>query len=164
MNAVFKDPDTDWREVLTGEIRAIQSYYPTAHEACKDHWGPWSRYRFGIGPRDARPYLWQLAKPSKFGDFADEEEGKSTAQAQRAQAVQAKAESAPVERFNERLAIELDIRIGRDDFAKVWRRCLRAAYVYRIPEYQWPEHARCGSTGFLMFFDAGLARLQRAFE
>lgn len=163
MNARLREPGIDWREVLTGEIRSIQGSYPEANGAAKE-WGLWSRYRFGIGPKDARPYLWRFARPSKFGDFADEEEGKSQAQLERAQAVQAKAESAPLERFDERLAVELDVRIHGIDFPAVWRRCLRAAYVARIPEYQWPAEARCGSSGYLMFLSCGLARLQRAFE
>lgn len=164
MNAVRSDL-VDWRDVLTGQIRAIQDAYPIAHEALKD-WGLWSSYRSGLMPRGiVRPFLWQMATPSKFSDFADEEEGKDQAQAARAQAQgEAKNEGQAREAFSERVAVEMDIRIHKDDFPPIWRRCLKTAYVHRVPEYQWPSRSRCGQTGFLMFFESGLSRLQRAME
>lgn len=151
--------EIDWRDVLTGEIRAIQSYYPQAHEALKD-WGLWSRWRLSLYPRLARSSIWHLGPSPKQEDFADDGEQGAGVVPQ----LEVKAEAAPVERFSERLAVEIDIRVHQDNFPPIWRRCVKAGYVYRLPEYQWPQNARCGNQGFVMFLDAALNRIQRAME
>jgi hypothetical protein len=156
----------DWRDLLTGHIRGIQDAYPQAHEALKD-WGLWSSYRFGIYPRMARSVIWNMGKQD-HRDYADENDtGALTPEQKAAHAAaqgEGKAEGPARIPFSERVAVEVDIRLHKDDFPAIWRRCLKTAYVHRFPEYQWPSRARCGQTGFLMFFEGGLNRLQRAME
>lgn len=156
MNARSIDLD----EVFTGEVRSIQAAYPEAHEGL-GHWGRWSRFRSGIYPRLNRPSIWQLGTALKPEDFADE---RDLERVEIREQVEIKPESSPIQRFDERLAVEIDCRVHKDNYPIIWRRCIRAAYIYQVPEFQYPRHSRCGHQGFLMFFDAALYRLQKAME
>jgi hypothetical protein len=66
--------DVDEAELERIEVRAIQGLYPEAHQALTNL-GRWWRDRRGIFPTQARPGMWDEALPSKFGDFADDDEG-----------------------------------------------------------------------------------------
>lgn len=156
VNARDIDPD----QVFTGEVRSIQAAYPEAHEAL-GQWGLWNRWRFGLYPRMSRPTIYHLGPRGKLEDYADDRDLEGV---EIRPQVEVKPEGRPPERFNERLAVEVDCRVHKDNFPIIWRRCLRAAYVYQVPEYQFPRQSRCGPQGFLMFFDAALYRIQGAME
>ena len=131
--------DVDQSEIERAEIRAIQALYPEAHAALRN-WGAWSRDRYKIGPRDARPGMWDEAIPSKFGDFADE-----TDEPEVREQVEVKAEAAAKEPYDEKSGCELDARIhGNGGLAEYQRNAIRIAYVSReTPEDQFHRFAGC---------------------
>lgn len=153
-------PKIDLFAVYAAEVRGIQDRYPKAHEALKN-WGAWSRSSTKDKPRVSCPAIWREAKQSEFDDYAEEgEQGEGIVDQ-----VEVKAEPAQYESFNERFGEEIDVRIHRDiDFPPIWRRCLRAAYVERLLEHQFPREARVGPSGYLVFLDGSLAHLQKMLE
>lgn len=147
----------DWREVYRAEIRAIQAQYPLAHQALTN-WGRWSRELRGIFPSISQPGWTDYYRPAE-GDFAEEGTEPHPVSVE----TPVKAQREPEPHSDERLGIELDIRIHASHFPAIWRRVLRAAYVtIEIPEDQFPQVAKCGPQGYLMFLDGALAHLERA--
>ena len=148
--------DIDWRDVLTGRIRAIQSAYPEAHEALTN-WGIWCRDLRGIHPGLASPGLWKSANVDQWGaeGWGDEQEP-----SKRLHVGPIKGERLEEGKADEKAATELDVRIHADNFPPAWRKILKAAYVTaQVPEHQFPAVAGIGEETFLLFLDGALDHL-----
>jgi len=138
-------------------IRALQGMNEPAHLALVN-WGRWSRDRHGIFPPGITPPgLWNQALPSKFGDFADEEEG------QRVEVQEpAKAEAAEKEPYDEKAGTVLDERVHHPSFPQYLRDILKVAYVTReVPEDQFPRLIGCTEDSFCERLEACLKYVGR---
>jgi hypothetical protein len=133
MAAAAKDMDRllDWQLVLQLQIREIEGRYPDLHEDLVD-WGRWGR---GIGtkPKLTRPGIWSLP-----GDYDPDLDPDAVPE----------SPDAPI---NEKRVLELDARIGNQEFPAVWRRTLcinyigarnRVGYYVLVPEWQRHKEAK----------------------
>ena len=150
MNALAIDQD----QLFSIRVRALQSMYPQAHKDLLN-WAEWSR-DIGKVPGTTNgvtsPSLWDQCVTAQFDDWADEQQVA-------ANDVPVKAETTEKLPHDERRGEELDRQINDPNYPAVWRRVLMVAYVWRVPEYQYPDRARQHPDDFLMFLEGALGRM-----
>ena len=137
-------------DLFTAQVRALQAIYGPAHQALLN-WAAWA-HDLGKHPTAlAAPAVWDLAPRSQWGDWADEQEKVEHSDA-------GKAEAAEKEEYDERLAEATNktLHPGNDSFPAVYRRVIRIAYYWRIPEYQLPTQCRMDHDNFLRFLEGAL--------
>lgn len=146
--------------VFTAQIRALQGIYPEAHRALIN-WGAWSRdLRNVYPPGVVVSPTWREALPSKFGDFADEDEegvGRND------HVEPAKAEALEREPYDELAGRNLDERMhGPGGLSVEVRVAMRVAYLSReTPEEQFPRHAGCNHDAFRERLETALRFVMR---
>ena len=145
----------DLADLFPARVRGLQAIYPEAHRALVN-WGLWSRDRAGIFPVDARPSVWDQFK-------ADENEawGEDDAEKMVAETIPIKAERAEDGPYNELQGAILDERINSPMLGRDVSRALVVAYVWVIPEYQYPSRGGCPPDHFCERLEAGLRFVSR---
>lgn len=138
----------EWQLVLQIQIREIEGRHPDLHEDLID-WGRWGR---GIGGKrgPTRPGIWDMP-----GDYDPDLDPDATPE----------APEAPI---NEKRVLELDTRIGDQEFPAVWRRTLsinyigarnRAGYYILVPEWQRPTEAQQNAETYRLSLSESLRTL-----
>jgi hypothetical protein len=153
-----------WQEIFTAEVRGIQSLYPKAHKALLN-WGVWSRDLSGVFPKEyAANGMWEQYSASKC-----DPDGWGEIQESIVQSLPAKQERTEEPKADEKLGTQVDEWIHKDSFPAVWRNVVRAAYYYRVAEFQYPIFAvkrkpPMNQACFLMFLAGSLKRVEREME
>lgn len=147
----------DWRGLFAAQVRALQAIYPKAHESMLN-WAIWSRDLGHIPGKtnsieDGRG-IWDMAAPSTWDDWGDEQELPPLPE----EMVRADRVERPPHDIKR--GQETDATIHDDDFPAVWRKVLKAAYYFRIPEYQYPQACRLDPDNYLRFLEGALGRLE----
>lgn len=147
----------EWRDVVTGQIRAVRAAHPHADELLTN-WGAWSRNKSGIHAAGVvQPPIFRNIPPGEpegWGLPGIEESVRDLLQRDSANA---KAESGTRLPYNEREAIQTDMALC-DPTPAIYRVIARWTYVYSVPEYQLPERCKCRDS-FCQLFDGLLVHL-----
>lgn len=139
----------DLVDIFPARVRGLQAIYPEAHQALCN-WAAWSRDRAGIFPAQiVPPPTWNEATSGLPEGYAEEETRADDG-------LQAKAERAEQEPYNELQGAALDQRINSGMLCPEVARSLVIAYVWTIPEYQFPARAGCLPDHFCERLETGL--------
>lgn len=147
----------DWQEIFAAQVRALQAMYPQAHRSFQD-WASWSRDTGvipGLTNHIKGPSFWDQYDPANDKEgWGDEIEAEPVHQPE------IRAEAAEKDPYDERRGEEIDRCIHHPDFPAVWRRVIKAAYYFRLPEYQHPQACRLDPDNFLRFLEGALQRIE----
>lgn len=128
----------------TARIRSLQAIYSKAHLALRN-WGLWAGDKRGIAPTLKPPALWDQFVRSKVESWGEEQECPYT----RLYLVEAKAERAETDPYDEKAAILLDERLHSGHLNVETRLCLKTAYTTKeVPDHQFPRLSGCTLDAF----------------
>lgn len=148
----------DHDELFVIQVRALQCMYPQAHRDLQQ-WGAWSHDSGtipGLTNHIKSPSFWDQYDP------ASDAEGYADTEAQPiAPQVEVRAEAAERDPYDEKRGEEIDRLIHNPNFPAVFRRVIKCAYYFRVPEFQYARTARVDPDNFLRFLEGALYRLAK---
>lgn len=135
------------RYVLTyaDEVRAVETRHLNTHHAMVE-WGVWARHWKSDAdfPSLKAAGIWRL--PGDYDPDMDPD---------------AVPESPPPPINQKRVAV-LDTVIHKADFPALWRKIIKANYVFTIPEHQRPREAKCSESLYIESLSNLLFRLSKS--
>lgn len=141
----------DHSELFVIQVRALQCMYPRAHRDFQQ-WGSWC-WDTGQIPGLTN----HIKSPSFWDQYVPEAEGWGEAEAATDQA-EVRAEAVEREPYDQKRGEEVDRVIHDPDYPEVWRKIIKCAYYFRIPEFQYARTARLDPDNFLRFLEGALHR------
>jgi hypothetical protein len=152
MNARAVDHD----ELFVIQVRALQCMYPQAHRDFQQ-WGSWSHDTGtipGLTNHIKSPSFWDQYDPANDTEGYAEEGQTALAVPQ----LEVRAEAAETEPYDQKRGEEVDRVIHDPDYPAIFRRVIRCAYYFRIPEFQYARTSRLDPDNFVRFLEGALHR------